>query len=472
MEITRETVEPMVDRVRLQIDHIDYFEEYRKKLKELAQTMDIKGFRKGKAPLGFVQKTQGRSILYEIVFEKINSSLVNFIKEEGLNYIFEPIPAEEQEAYTFEPAQKEDYLFSFDLFRGIDLDNLEGWSENNKYELLKVIVPKEEIDETFENLVKENGTVENVEEIVPESSTVVEFEIDVPIRDGDELQTFSHKLIWTEFTEEFQNELKGMKVGDTIEGSIEDFILEDFRKHIDERYLETLQLATEGEESEGEVEDQDLIPENFHKLEILWNIDEVSVKKPAELNEKFFDQFSTDKEKITNEEELRGVIEEELTKRYQNSARNVLLEDVKNRIIANNDPKIPTQFEEKFLGPEDAEKGLSDKERENAFWGVFITTLGKVNKVEVSEEEIKNAIGRQIMSYLGGNAQPQIYNMLLEQLSKDEKSQNRAFEDIFIEKTLTYLFDGVEKDEKEISAEEFKDILNERAPSDAVAEEE
>ena len=66
-------------------------------LKKLRKQVDMKGFRKGKAPLSALRKMMGNQVLSEIVDESINTGLQEYIEDHELDLIFAPLVKENQQ---------------------------------------------------------------------------------------------------------------------------------------------------------------------------------------------------------------------------------------------------------------------------------------------------------------------------------------------------------------------------------------
>lgn len=108
-------------------------------LKKFRQRAAIKGFRQGQAPMDFVKRMYGSAIFGDIVNDLISNDLYNYIREENLNTLGQPLPVENQTMFSYKPTFDEQYSIDFEVG----------------------IVPPFEIqglttDQTFERLVIDN----------------------------------------------------------------------------------------------------------------------------------------------------------------------------------------------------------------------------------------------------------------------------------------------------------------------------
>jgi trigger factor len=118
-------------------------------------------------PLGLLKKMYGKAILAEEVNKLLSDGLYDYIKENDLPVLGEPLPVENQEVYDFDTA--EEFVFSFDL--GLAPDFKLDFTKKDKIKYY-TIIPDEKM---IENQVKAyTGRFGNYtqEEIVEEKDMV------------------------------------------------------------------------------------------------------------------------------------------------------------------------------------------------------------------------------------------------------------------------------------------------------------
>ncbi|TVR78825.1 MAG: hypothetical protein EA409_10095 [Saprospirales bacterium] len=468
MEITRERIEPTVEQVRLQLHPSDYQEDYKRELAKAAKSTDFKGFRKGKAPISFVQKTQGTSILYNLIFKKLNDQLEEYLKSEGIDYIFSPIPAESQKQYSFNPLAREEFEFVFDLFMGISLDETKGWAEDNEYEYFVVKDVEKDIDEEVERLRNVHGTFLDEENVVPEGSTLLSFEINAANNSEEsfDVNPFNMRFLWTEFTEDFAEKLKSLKVGDELVASINEAILADFQRNVEKEYLQKNSGSEGGEESETAE-----IPENFNNIPLKWILETVSVRKLADLNEEFFKNISGPDIEIKSEEDMRGLIEKNILHDYQQRSNQILFHRFHKRVKESNELSIPDRFVEEFILKDQEMRALTEEEKKGVIWEIITNKLIEHFKLDVTEEEIRQQLFFTLQSYFGGQTPPQFAETMLERMIKDEDARRDAVNRIITTKLIFHVSDALKKVETEVSIEELEGILRAEFPETGDEEE-
>ncbi|MGE4415144.1 MAG: trigger factor, partial [Bacteroidales bacterium] len=162
MKITQKNVDDLTMIVTLNIEKEDYSGKKQEILKKFRRDADIKGFRKGMAPMSIIEKMHGRSAMLDAVNNVISEGLNNHITENKLNIIGEPLPNEtEQKPIDWENDQE--FSVSFDLAVAPKVEiNL---TSDDKIPFYEVKVSKKEKEEYVSNLRKQYGTLEDTEAV-------------------------------------------------------------------------------------------------------------------------------------------------------------------------------------------------------------------------------------------------------------------------------------------------------------------
>ena len=113
MNITKKQADALNCQVTIDIAADDYAEALKKRLNEYRRRADIKGFRKGMAPMSLIQRMYGDQCLYESVNHLVGEQLDNFIRDEKLRIVGEPLPSEDQPQIEWKAGN--DFTFKFDM---------------------------------------------------------------------------------------------------------------------------------------------------------------------------------------------------------------------------------------------------------------------------------------------------------------------------------------------------------------------
>jgi len=79
-----------VEDIKIELSPEEYLSEYERKIKDLAKSLRVKGFRVGKVPVTYVKARFGQELLTEIVREKMQEKVKTFFQEQE-NQFLHPI---------------------------------------------------------------------------------------------------------------------------------------------------------------------------------------------------------------------------------------------------------------------------------------------------------------------------------------------------------------------------------------------
>ena len=113
MKLEQKQIDDLNIELTLHIEQGDYAEIEHKKLAQRRKTADFKGFRKGMVPESLVRRVYGDQILAEAVNEVISKGLQDFIEENKLNVLGEPLGSEKQPEVEWKSGN--DFTFVFDI---------------------------------------------------------------------------------------------------------------------------------------------------------------------------------------------------------------------------------------------------------------------------------------------------------------------------------------------------------------------
>src|SRR5262252_3320515 len=90
MNITETVNQELRREYKITIGAGDLDQRLTGKLEELKPRLNLKGFRPGKAPVSFLKKTYGKSMMGEIVEDAVNESSEKAVKDNALKPAFPP----------------------------------------------------------------------------------------------------------------------------------------------------------------------------------------------------------------------------------------------------------------------------------------------------------------------------------------------------------------------------------------------
>ena len=161
MNIVRKDLDQTNAQVILSIEKSDYAEKVDKKLREYRKKANIPGFRPGNVPLGLVQKMYGKAVTAEEINNLVADSLYNYIRENNIGILGEPLPAENQPEIDFESQDAFDFTFDLGIAPPFDVD----FTSKDKVKYYNIAVSDEMIDNQIKSYTGRYGKYEQEETV-------------------------------------------------------------------------------------------------------------------------------------------------------------------------------------------------------------------------------------------------------------------------------------------------------------------
>jgi len=149
MQITREETGTLTASVRLLISKDDYEDKVNKTLKDYQRKTNMPGFRPGKVPFGLVSKMYRKGVLLDEINHMLSENLQNYIEENKLELIGNPIPNKEK-ANSLDLETQSEFEFYFDI--GLAPEFKLELSEDISVDFLKIKATEKMVDENVNDL--------------------------------------------------------------------------------------------------------------------------------------------------------------------------------------------------------------------------------------------------------------------------------------------------------------------------------
>jgi trigger factor len=442
--VTRENLGNLHDKLTVKVGKEDYFPTFEKSIKDYTKKANIPGFRKGMVPAGMVKKMYGASIFYDEVIKAVEKELQSYLTQEKPEIFAQPLPMQ-NDLTSLDMNNPTDYEFPFDigLKPEVTLDAL----KSAEPVFHKVKATPEMVNEEVEKLITKHGNMTDAETVtVPENVLNVLFE--ESDADGNlipEAISKDNSILVQYFSEEFRPQLLGKKVNDSVVLQLNKAFAEKEREWI----LSDLGLEKDDKAAE----------EKYFKM----TITKIGLVEKKELNEEFFNQIFPGKD-LKKEEDFRKTLEEGIQKQWDAAGHNQVQDQLYHVLI-----DTPIEFPDAFLKRWIEIGGEKKKDREQVEaeyptfanqlkWTLISDKIINENNLEISEEELRNSMKAEIMSYFGqmnlGEDSSWIESYI-DKMMKDEKQIDSTYRKMITEKLFNWLETQVTPEEKEISSEEF-----------------
>jgi len=212
MAVTVETLEKLERKITLSSPVDSIKSEVDGRLKRLARTVKMDGFRPGKVPLGVVAQRYGYSVQYEVINDKVGEAFSQAANEAKLRVAGQPRISEKEGA----PEGEMTFDAVFEIFPEVKIGDL----TTAQVEKLAAEVDDAAIDRTLDILRKQRRTFAQRAQGSPAEDgdrVTVDFEgkIDGEPFAGGKAEGFQFLVGEGQMLKEFEDAVRGMKVGES-----------------------------------------------------------------------------------------------------------------------------------------------------------------------------------------------------------------------------------------------------------------
>ena len=212
MTVTVETLEKLERRITLTLPVVNVQSEVQTRLKKLARTVKMDGFRPGKVPMNVVAQRYGYTVHYEVMNDKVGEAFANAANEAKLRVAGQPRITEKESS----PEGEMTFDAVFEVYPDVKINDLSG------AEVAKVSaeVTDAAIDKTIDILRKQRRTFALRAHDAPAQTgdrLTVDFEgkIDGEAFAGGKAEDFQFILGDGQMLKEFEDATQGMKAGES-----------------------------------------------------------------------------------------------------------------------------------------------------------------------------------------------------------------------------------------------------------------
>ena len=437
MKIEQNKIDDLNIELMLSIGKDDYAEKRRKKLNEHKRTAELKGFRKGMAPMSFIEKIYGQSCLVDAVNDIISESLNGFIKDNDLKVIGEPLPAEGQENVEWKNGN--DFEFKFDIALAPKVDFELGKDDVIPYYNIEITdVAKSEMKE---NLLKQYGSLEDGEAAKAEDFIIVDFE-------QGETRIEGTYVALRNVSEAVRPSFIGLKPGDSIDVNVNDaFTNEEDRAAM---------LKVKKEE--------------LASLDPVYRMTVKNVKTfvSAPLTQETFDKIFGEGS-VKSEEEFDARIAERLAAEYSQESDFRFSKDARNYLVKKAGISLPEKFLKRWIYvANDGKFTMEDIEKEfdlfldDYRWQMVRNYLMEKYSVKIEEADLmasaKGLAAYQFAMYGINNVPDDQLESYARTILSQEKDGRRVLEQVEDSKTVAAVKDAVTVKPESISVEKFREL--------------
>ena len=434
MKIEQNRVDELNLELTLSVGKEDYSENKKKRISEYRKKAEIRGFRKGMVPMSLVEKMYGQTALVDAVNDVISEGLNNFIKENNLRVLGEPLPSEEH--ITNEWNDGNDFTFKFDLALNPEVSfELSASDEIPYYTITVTEAAKKDLKET---ILKQYGSLEEGKKAKADDFIIVDFE------QGD-LKVEGTYVALRSISEAAKAQFVGVKAGDVLDVNV-------------------------NEAFENETDRAAMLKVNKDELASLEPVFKMTVKNVktfvnAPLTEETFEKAFG----VKTEAEFDAKIEERIRAEYAQEADFRLTKDAREFLVKKANVTVAEKFLKRWIYVINEGKfTMEDIEKE---WDLFIADYKwqmvrsyLMNKYNVKIEEAdllasaKGFAAYQFAMYGLNNVPEEQLESFAKNILSQEEQGRRILDQVENEKTIAAVREVVTLKKKKISVDKFREL--------------
>ena len=434
MKIEQNRIDDLNLELALTVTKEDYSDSRKKRLNEYRKKAEIRGFRKGMVPMSLVEKMYGQTALVDAVNDVIAEGINNFIRENNLRVLGEPLPSEEHIQNEWNDGN--DFNFKFDVALNPEISfELSKTDEVPYYTITVTEAAKKDMKN---NLLKQYGSLEDGKKAKADDFIIVDFE------QGD-MKVEGTYVALRNVAEAVRPSFVGVKAGDVLDVNVN----EAFENETDRASM--LKVTKE----------------EMAKLDPMFKMTVQTVKTfvNAPLTEETFEKIFG----VKTEEEFDAKIEDRIRAEYTQEADFRFSKDAKQYLLDKADVQIAEKFLKRWVYVVNEGKfTMEDIEKD---WDLFIVDYKwqmvrsyLMNKYNVKIEEadlLASAKGFAAYQFAmdGMNNVPdeQLESFAKNILSQEEQGR-RILDQVENEKTFAAVREVVTLKKKKISVEKFREL--------------
>jgi len=434
MQVSVETIEGLERRLTITVPAETVNVEVKNRLRHIAKTQRINGFRPGKVPPSVIQKRYGKDVRQEVTGDLMQRNFVEAIVAEKINPAGRPQFVEKSSAES----DSIEFEATFEIYPEVELSGLDKISVERPI----VEVTDKDLDEMFVTLQKQHQTwKENKRKTKKGDKLTIDFSgrIDGEEFEGGKAEDFELELGASRMIPGFETDIVGMKVGE--EKTITVTFPEDY--HAENLKGKEAEFDIVVKKTEGPV--LPAVDEEFAKL---FGIESGGIEALRDEVRKNMTRELTQAVKAkVKEQMIEGLLSENevdlpkaLVAQEVEALRQQAIQRFQGQMDPKNMPELPAEM-------------FTEQAQRRVKIGLLLGEVIKVNELKVDEAKVDELIASAASAY----EDPQeVINYYKSNQELNQQMQNVALE----EQAVEFLTEQVKVKDKKAS---FKDIMNPEA---------
>ena len=447
MEFTLKNQSASSAILSVNIQEADYSALVEKQLKNFRQKANVPGFRPGMVPMGLVKKQYGTAVKAEEINKLLQTKIFEYIRENKIDMLGEPLPIESQQA-GINMAEDKEFAFEFEIalapkFEAV-LDN------NDKLAYYRIQPTEEMINGQVNAFAQRCGEYKQVESY--ENGDMLKGTLAESVEEG--IVVREAVMMPSYMKNDDQKALfAGSKVNDVV--TFNPCVAFDNNE---------AELASLLKVEKGEVA--------AHNGEFTFTITEITRFVASELNQTVFDA-AFGKDVVTNEADFRAKIAEQFEARFEVESDYKLLMDVRTYLME----KVgKLEYDEAILrrimdGSKQPGETVSEEEFQKSLteltWHLIKEQLARKFEIKVDDNDVldvaKAATRDQFAQYGMANVPEDLLENYAKEMLKQDKTREALINRAVDVKLINAIKGVVTLEEEKVSVEDFNKKVSENA---------
>ena len=456
MNITFEAPDKVNGLMTITLENADYQGEVDKTLKDYRKRANVPGFRPGQTPMSLIKRQYGTAVKVDTVNKMLGEKLYEYVRENKIQMLGEPLPSEQQEPIDFEGDKPLTFMFDIAVAPEFKAE-LTG---RDKIDYYNITVDDKLIDQQVDMYQSRAGQYEKVEKYDAEQRDMLKGDL----RELDEkgnakeggIEVADAVLMPQYMKVDDQKKLfDGCKLGDVITWNP--------RKAYPENDVEVSSLLKIEKDQVAE-----------HTGDFTYQITEISRFVKAEVNQQLFDQ-TFGEGTVKDEKEFRQRISDMISQQFKADSDYKFLLDVRahmenkvgklefpeallKRVMKQNnkDRKDVDDFVDKNFDASIKELG----------WHLIKEQLVATQNIKVEDDDLKavakEAARAQFAQYGMSNIPDEYLDNYAQEMLKKRENVDGLVDRAVDVKLTAALKQVVKLNEKDITLDAFQKMLNEK----------
>lgn len=435
--------------VTISVDKEDYAADLQKQLKTARQQASMPGFRKGKVPMGLINKMYRGRALSDILNKLMDEKLNEVLGESDKQVLGQPLMSESMEPLDLDKG--ENFTMKFDVMFAPEFEV--SVDKRNTIDYYTIEVSDEMVEAQIAGYTQRNGEYKQVDSYEDRDmlkGTVAQLDAEGNVLEGG-IQVEDAVLMPAYMKNDNQKALfEGTKVNDVI----------------------TFNPTTAYDGAEAEIATLlkvDREDAHMYDGDFSFQVNEITRFVPGELTQEIFDQVFGEGE-VSTEEDFRARVKEQVAEGLVTQQDYKFLMDARAVLEKRaGDMAFDMDLVKRVIEANDKDNTIKDMDEaveeniKSLKWELIKNKLAESFELKLEQEDVEAAavesVRMQLAQYGMPNAPEELAKQYAQQMMQDEKQRTMIVNSAFDKKLATALKDKVKLNEKTVSVEEFNNLF-------------